>query len=152
VWQIEGSTTLVGGEAIPGRVLVVENDDAIRTMLLTVLEVSGYEVNGVRSGADGLTVLQAWRPDVIVLDLYMPVMDGRQFLERRSLLGDLAAIPVVVVTVSTSVLPTAERLGVRAVLQQPHDVSHLRSVIDEAIVESTGESAVDESAWGGQPL
>jgi CheY-like chemotaxis protein len=136
MWQWQGGSTLMQGQTITGRVLVVEDDDAIRTMLLTVLEVAGHEVRGVRNGVDALAVLDEWSPNVIVLDLFMPEMDGRQFLERRSVLGDLAAIPVVVVTATTASLPSAERLGVRAVLQRPHDVHHLRSLIEEAMADS----------------
>ncbi len=118
---------------IVGRVLVVEDDDAIRTMLLTVLEVAGYDVLGVRNGMDALTMLGEWRPDVIVLDLFMPLMDGYELLARKSASDDLAKIPVIVVTTSTAHLPTAERLGVWAVLQRPHDVNHLRAVIADAM-------------------
>jgi CheY-like chemotaxis protein len=70
---------------------------------------------------------------VIVLDLFMPLMDGFELLARKSASVDLAKIPVIVVTTSTALLPSAERLGVWAVLQRPHDVSHLRAMIAEAM-------------------
>jgi CheY-like chemotaxis protein len=133
VWQWTGGTTFVQGSTISGRVLVVEDDDAIRTMLLTVLEVAGYDVLGVRNGLDALTMLGEWRPDVILLDLFMPLMDGYELLARKSSSVDLAAIPVIVVTTSTAHVPPPERLGVWAVLQRPHDVSHLRALIAEAM-------------------
>jgi CheY-like chemotaxis protein len=133
VWQWTSGTTLVQDPTIAGRVLVVEDDDAIRTMLLTVLEVAGYDVLGVRNGLDALTMLGEWRPDVIVLDLFMPLMDGFELLARKSASADLASIPVIVVTTSTALLPSAERLGVWAVLQRPHDVNHLRALIAEAM-------------------
>lgn len=134
------------GETIEGRVLVVEDDDAVRTMLLTVLEVAGYEVRGVGSGEEALTVLRQWHPDVIALDILMADMDGYRFLADRARYGELLAIPVVVVSVRTVSLPSARQLGVRAVLQQPHEVSQLRALIAEAIVDPTGQS--DE----GDPL
>ena len=118
---------------ITGRVLVVEDDDAIRTMLLTVLEVAGYDVIGVRNGLDALTMLSEWRPDVIVLDLFLPLMDGFELLARKSTSLDLSSIPVIVVTTSTALLPSAERLGVWAVLQRPHDVNHLKALIADAM-------------------
>lgn len=133
VWQWTSGTTFVQDPTIAGRVLVVEDDDAIRTMLLTVLEVAGYDVLGVRNGLDAFTMLGEWRPDVIVLDLFMPLMDGFELLARKSASVDLAPIPVIVVTTSTALLPPPERLGVCAVLQRPHDVSHLRAVIAAAI-------------------
>jgi two-component system, OmpR family, response regulator len=126
------------GSAIEGKVLVVEDDDAIRTMLVTVLELADYDVRGAMDGAEALETLAKWRPDVIVLDLFMPGMDGRQFLVRRSALDDLAAIPVIVVTATTASLPSAERLGVRAVLQKPHDVEQLRGLIAQVMHPSAG--------------
>ena len=72
------------GETIQGRVLVIEDDDAVRTMLLTVLEVAGYEVRGVGSGEEALTILRQWQPDVIALDILMSNMDGYRFLDERS--------------------------------------------------------------------
>ena len=129
------------GERIHGRVLVVEDDDAVRTMLTTVLEVAGYEVRGAGSGEEALTVLRQWHPDVIALDILMSNMDGYYFLAERSREGHLGEIPVIVVTVSSASLPSARQLGVRAVLQQPHDVDHLRTLIAEAILDPTGQSA-----------
>jgi len=114
---------------------VIEDDDAVRTMLLTVLEVADYEVRGVRSGEEALRVLGTWRPDVIALDILTPDMDGYRFLAERSRRSDVAAIPVIVVTFSTTSLPSARQLGVRAVLQQPHDVDYLRMLIAEAILD-----------------
>ena len=119
---------------------MVEDDDAVRTMLTTVLEVAGYEVRGAGSGGEALAVLRHWRPDVITLDILMSDMDGYRFLAERSRQEHLEAIPVIVVTVSTVSLPSASQLGVRAVLQQPHNVDHLRTLIAEAILDPTGQS------------
>jgi two-component system response regulator len=110
-------------------------------MLTTVLEVAGYEVRGAGNGDEALTVLRHWHPDVIALDILMSHMDGYRFLAERSRQGHLEAIPVIVVTVSSAPLPSARRLGVRAVLQQPHDVERLRTLVAEAIVDPTGQSA-----------
>jgi CheY-like chemotaxis protein len=115
-------------------VLVIEDDDAVRTMLMTVLEVAEYEVRGVRSGDEALTVLGQWRPDAITFD----PMSGDRFLAERARVGELAEIPVVVVTFSSTALPPARRLGVRAVLQQPHDVGYLRMLVAEAILDPKG--------------
>ena len=121
------------GATTEGRVLVVENDDAIRTMLTTVLEVAGYEAHGVRNGLDAFNMLGTWRPNVIVLNLFMPEMDGFELVARTSDRDDLADIPIIVVTTSTSSLPSPERLGVWAILQRPHDVSQLRALIADAM-------------------
>ena len=122
------------------RVLVVDDDNAIRTMLLTVLEATGYDARGASDGADALDVLGRWRPDVILLDLAMPAMNGRHFLERRAATPGLPDIPVIVVTAATPRdVPSAEQLGVRAVVPKPHEVAVLRTLIEQ----STHATAAD---------
>ena len=113
---------------------MIEDDDAVRMMLMTVLEVAEYEVRGVRSGDEALTVLGQWRPDVITFD----PQSGDRFLDERARGRELAEIPVVVVTFSSTALSPASQLGVRAVLQQPHDVGHLRMLVAEAILDPKG--------------
>jgi CheY-like chemotaxis protein len=115
-------------------VLVIEDDDAVRMMLMTVLEIAEYEVRGVRSGDEALTVLGQWRPDVITLDL----RSRDRFLHERARVRELAEIPVVIVTFSSTALPPARQLGVWAVLQQPHDVGHLRLLVAEAMLGPKG--------------
>lgn len=115
------------------RVLVVDDDNAVRTMLVTVLEAMGYDACGASDGADAFAVLGRWRPDVILLDLLMPVMNGLQFLEHRAPSANLAAIPVIVLTVATTDVPTAEQLRVRAVLPKPHAVGLLRTLIEQSV-------------------
>lgn len=79
-------------------VLIVEDDATIRNGLAELLELEGFIVSRAANGRESLNQLGAGlRPDVIVLDLVMPVMDGLDFLKslRR---GEQAAIPVLVVT------------------------------------------------------
>jgi DNA-binding response OmpR family regulator len=80
------------------RVLVVEDDPDIRDALAEALESQGYEVDRARDGADALRVARARVPDVILLDLMMPVMNGWAF--RAAQRGDraLADIPVIVIS------------------------------------------------------
>jgi CheY-like chemotaxis protein len=119
-------------------VLVVEDDDAIRAMLLVVLEAADYAVRGVTNGIEALEAIAAWRPDVIVLDLRMPVMDGYEFLSRRLADPDLASIPVVVVTGEAVIVRPMEPYGVQAVVRKPHDVEELRALIAQSILDTKG--------------
>jgi two-component system, OmpR family, response regulator MprA len=81
--------------ATPG-VLVIDDDPRIRTVLQAVLTDSGYTVRIASNGGAALALLGAWRPDVILLDLQMPIMDGWTFRRAQLAHEDLAAIPVVV--------------------------------------------------------
>jgi CheY-like chemotaxis protein len=77
-------------------VLVVEDNDETRALLEGILTLRGYETHGVGDGEAALHWLnEGNRPSVIVLDLYMPIMDGAEFLREVGSHPELASIPVV---------------------------------------------------------
>ena len=80
------------------RVLVVEDDEDIRELLIDSLQDIGYDVIEAQDGISGLAQAQAEIPDVILLDVMMPVMDGFQVL--RKLMGNRAtrSIPIIMVS------------------------------------------------------
>ena len=112
-------------------VLVVEDDADFREALVSALEHAGYEVIAAVNGAAALQLLQ-WRimPSVVLLDLMMPVMDGRTF--RRHQLADpnLAAIPVIVLSADAGAADLVSSPGVEAVLSKPVDLEALLRVLD----------------------
>ncbi len=80
-------------------ILIVEDDEDVREAMIAFLEMKGYSVASAGNGREALDYLRdAPAPDLIITDLAMPVMDGRQF--RREQLKDarLAAIPTLVIT------------------------------------------------------
>ena len=80
------------------RVLVVEDDDAPREMMRRLLVGEGWSVGTARNGREALERLGAEPPDLILLDLLMPEMDGFEFLTRLRQRADFTAIPVIIVT------------------------------------------------------
>jgi CheY-like chemotaxis protein len=80
-------------------ILVVDDDHAIRESLSELLEDEGYHVAKATNGQEALEVLaRVGPPCVILLDLMMPVMDGYEFMGRKTADPALASIPVVVIT------------------------------------------------------
>jgi DNA-binding response OmpR family regulator len=77
------------------RVLVVDDDDDIRALVRTLLERSGCTVDEAASGRDGLREFHARRPDLVVLDVSMPELDGWSVLER---IRDMSEVPVLMLT------------------------------------------------------
>ena len=107
----------------PGkRVLVVEDDPDSRMFLRRLLRTEEYEVHEAVNGKDGLEKLEALEvtPDIILLDLMMPVMDGFEFLERIKKIESMAGIPILVVTAADLNDRDLERLrgGVENVIQK----------------------------------
>jgi DNA-binding response OmpR family regulator len=77
------------------RVLVIEDDPDIALGIKTVLDRSGFEVASSSDGRDGLRAFHAARPDLVILDIGLPEMDGWTVLER---IRDLSEVPVLILT------------------------------------------------------
>src|ERR671933_1569891 len=112
------------------RVLIVEDDQKLRRMLVKYLRGSGYTVDEAEDGAKGLACMQAHPPDAVILDVQMPELDGPAFLKQARGNPRLAAVPVVVYSGSPTDQQTASELGARAYLMKPVDLDVLRAVLD----------------------
>jgi two-component system chemotaxis response regulator CheY len=115
---------------MPRRVLVVDDDEAIRDLLDDVLELEGYEARIAPDGEAALAAAADWTPDLIVLDLMMPKMDGWQFREAQRGLPHLRDVPVLVVSASQRAKDAYRELGAAAVVHKPFDLEELISTID----------------------
>ena len=80
------------------KVLIVDDDPSIRFMLRLIFERAGYEVLEAEHGRAALERLKESRPDVVVTDLMMPVMDGLRLIRRLRSQPDTSTIPIVVVS------------------------------------------------------
>lgn len=110
------------------KILIVDDDSGIRDTLADCLECEGYDVAGARNGAEGLEHLAARRPDLILLDLLMPVMNGHQFLARLRADAATRDIPVLLMTGASGrtaqPLPPAD-----AVLPKPFELDELLELV-----------------------
>jgi CheY-like chemotaxis protein len=116
-----------------GRVaLVVEDDESIRNVITDVLEDRGFRVAGAANGSEALEHLDEVRPDVMVLDLLMPVMHGWAFMESYSERTGGDAIPIVVVSVNPALPRSFNRFGVRSVVAKPFNLDELVDAVESA--------------------
>ena len=99
-------------------VLVVDDEAGTRQTMMRLLGREGYETVGAGDGREALQVLEARTPDVIVLDLMMPGMDGLELLEAIQRHPQWKALPVVVLTAlsDTHTVNRAHQLGAKAYL------------------------------------
>lgn len=117
-----------------GRVLVVDDDEEIRGTLGAVLQAEGFDVLEARNGLHALQqLLRNPLPDLILLDMTMPVMSGFEFLDMQQEDPRIRAIPVIAVTVHAKV---AEICGVRRLVRKPFDLNQLLEVMREVLAES----------------
>lgn len=109
-------------------VLVVDDDSGIRDSLAACLESEGYRVSTAQNGASGLEQVQARRPDLVIVDLIMPVMNGRQFIARLRDDPATAGIRVVLMT-GASPRPGVPLPAADALLPKPFELDDLITVV-----------------------
>jgi DNA-binding response OmpR family regulator len=80
------------------RVLVVDDNEDNLRIVNQILKTRGWEVRLARDGASALAAVEAERPDIILLDVMMPEMDGMQVLDRIRASPRSASVPVILVT------------------------------------------------------
>ena len=110
------------------RVLVVDDHEDIRKTLTVALDDEGYDVRAAANGQEALTVLDEWTPNVILLDLMMPVMDGWAF-RKEQLRRDGEAAPVVILSAAGELESHRAALSAAAFIPKPFDIDRVVETI-----------------------
>jgi CheY-like chemotaxis protein len=92
------------------RILVVDDEPDLRFILRRILERAGHEVADAGHGAEALECVRGWRPDLVVTDMMMPVMDGRELIRRLRADPATAQIPILAVTGNGELAGAADAL------------------------------------------
>jgi signal transduction histidine kinase/CheY-like chemotaxis protein len=122
---------VVGYEGPRRRLLIVDDVPQNRAMLLDMLQPLGFSVADAKNGAECLSMLDSFQPDLIIMDVMMPVMDGREATRRIRRLPDWSHIPIVHVTASASREDKAksDAAGANAFLAKPIEQDLLLAAI-----------------------
>lgn len=113
------------------RVLVIDDDLPLRGMLAAALRQHGFQVLLAGDGAEGHRALKIHKPDVILLDLAMPDVNGWDFLQRLRETGQLGKTPIIVVSAHLRIDPQAVlQMGVSAILPKPFNLNELIDLIE----------------------
>lgn len=112
-----------------GKVLVVDDELEVRQILQEFLAHRGYEVFAAESGPEALNALDTFKPDVVLLDVLMPGMDGVETLKRMVALQP--TLPVIMVTANADVGITSKLLGLGAAdyIPKPFDLEYLDQAV-----------------------
>jgi two-component system KDP operon response regulator KdpE len=113
----------------PRRVLAIDDDDGLLDMLNLLLCQTDFDLRTARGGKTGLELAITWEPDVILLDLGMPDLDGATFLEQYRE-ATTSPAPVVLLTGALDGVSRATELGVSMFLSKPFDLGTLVDVVD----------------------
>ena len=122
---------MIGGAVGSGKsILVIEDDAATRDAVSLALEDEGYSVTGVTNGQEALQHLRRTAPpNLILLDLMMPVIDGWEFRRQQVQDPALQSIPVIVVSAHAGVPQKAAALGAAEYLSKPIDFDKLLEAV-----------------------
>lgn len=122
------------------RILIVEDDPTIREPLAGLLREVGYAVLEARNGAEGLRQAAEQRPDLILLDLTMPAMNGSEFLTAQR--EDSALVDIPVIAMSAGTLGEDVAMGrVAARISKPFDIMALLEEVRRVAVAAAGAPA-----------
>lgn len=121
------------------RVLVVDDDALLGAVLKECLVDAGYEVRVVQDGNEALGAMRHQRPDVIVLELQLPTMDGLTFVETLRAHVRWSQVPIIAVSAMPDLAATAERLGVGGCLAKPLDFELLLEQLQQLTADPEGQ-------------
>lgn len=116
------------------RVLVIDDDEEVISLVTTIAELEGYDVRSARNGAEALALLREgnYRPDLIILDLMMPVMDGWTFSREARRTETARDTPIVVLSGVHDLSRTIEGLPVNGFVAKPFEYDELVSWLGRA--------------------
>ena len=110
------------------RILVVEDDESIRELVDVILSGAGYEVVTATDGAAALQVVGTTRPDLVLLDMRMPIMDGWEFARQYRARPEPHA-PIVVLTAARDAAQRAAEIHADGFLGKPFDMESLLALV-----------------------
>jgi CheY-like chemotaxis protein len=111
-------------------VLVAEDDDVLRETLSETLRLEGYMVKGASDGEEALHAIEQMHPNVVLLDMQMPVLDGRGF--ARALQARGLHVPIVVMTAAEKADNLADEIDAHGWVAKPFKLSELLPAIELA--------------------
>ncbi len=120
---------------------MVDDDPDILEALSEILEAEGFAIRQARNGQEALKLLEKLRPNLILLDLMMPVMDGWEFAERVRRRPDWAQIPVIVLSADRNIGGKARELGALGYLAKPFELSELLNLVQSSLSASRKKEA-----------
>jgi CheY-like chemotaxis protein len=113
-------------------ILVVEDDDACRDLMEQILSMNGYAVHVACNGLEALNVLDARQPDLILLDMKMPVMNGWEF-SRRVKAEQRPRVTTVVVSAAEDIQARAQEIGADDWLEKPFEFQDLLDKVEHML-------------------
>jgi CheY-like chemotaxis protein len=110
---------------VGSRILVVEDQHDVAELIQVVLRGEGHTVAIARDGAQGLMLSRDWKPDLILMDIMLPGVDGGTLISRLRQEPNTADLPIIAMSASRTLRDRTEELQADALLSKPFDVDAL---------------------------
>lgn len=119
----------------PIRIVYVEDNQDIRSPISQILTMLGYEVMCADNGQQGVEAAESWKPDIILMDLRMPVMDGPTAIRKLRSNPDTSDIPIFVLSAysDAQTRDLCRQIGVDRFMSKPIDVDKVDAAIKEIL-------------------
>ncbi|TMA14923.1 MAG: response regulator [Deltaproteobacteria bacterium] len=117
------------------RILIVDDEEGFRDGVADLLQMEGYTVSVARDAFEAVRVLPVFRPEVILLDLRMPNLDGEAFLRGMTGLPASRGVPVVLISAKEDLPQIANRTGAAGYLSKPFEAPQLLSLLEKVLPE-----------------
>lgn len=121
--------------ADPRHILVIEDDSSVRTLLDKALTAKGYRVSMVADGLEGLTSLESHAPDLLIVDIMMPRLDGMTFVKAIKANPATADMPVIFLTAKNDPRSMIDgiNVGAKFYVTKPFQIDELIRKIEKAM-------------------
>lgn len=126
------------------RVLVADDDKSLLELISTVLECEGHVVQTASNGQEALDHVVEDRPDLILLDLRMPLMDGWTCCRSLKESPDTASIPVIIMSADKVGAAVHADLGIEHFLSKPFDLHNMLSCVSKCVGKKSGKKELGE--------
>lgn len=118
------------------KILIVDDDEDLHTLYGLYLQSENFEIHQAFNGVQGLEMVEKVNPDLIVLDMIMPEMDGEEFFIKLRTEKQITEIPVIIASVNDKISPKIYEAGaVYTTLKKPFTIETLIGKIREALAK-----------------
>ncbi len=136
--MVKGEHCVMCGPAQKGRVLIVDDDDLVREVMASALQMDNWVTSEAQNGKEALERIKEESFDVMILDERMPEMTGREVYQH--LVKNQIHMPVVLVTAASEIAEIAAELGIACFLAKPVSFAELNETVQRAAAGKHGRS------------
>ncbi len=116
------------------KILIIEDDEDLHLLYRLYLKGESYKIFEAWNGKEGLEQIERERPDLIILDMIMPVMDGEEFIQKFRFEKKNFDIPIIIASVNDKIpAPFLEKGKIQSVLKKPFPIETLLKEIKTAL-------------------